>query len=442
MRGIWPIRFVLGTAALLAAVTAAPVAAAQVPDGCPDFHGLPDDALIVPTSYADWPKPPSSHDPFVFTDADETVYSRGIEPMERVDTGGGDDTLFVYDPGNGTGFRAGHGGDTVVFCSMAEYETWVTLGDVSFSPDKQADTVVFEAPVFSGVRPGFVRYIVVDGFVIGTDTLILRVPPSLEVTEQPSPLAGSGTAIAVGDTLIVVEWAEVGADSEAPALLGTASVVIEDALEPEPAPAAALPPPPIPRGCPSLDRPPDGAVVLPPSSLSTLGDKFRRVITGGSDILLLSKLEAEAAVDARTGDDTLFVYRPADNALVSGGPGRDVLVLCSMAGRRAVLVGNETIASFDDDPDTIVIEAAVFDGATPATPRNISIPSFFVGIDTLVLRVPAAMEPMVSVRSQPLGMEIAVGDTRIILGQLAVVFDDRPRPPLEGSGSLIIEPVS
>ena len=444
---------IIACTALLIGLAAMPAGAvAEVPDACPDFDSLPDDALVAPTSYAGWPgdQPDPTHGYSLYaryTDADEIIHSRGLEAWHMIDGGAGDDTLFVHDPGNDIEAMGGPGSDVIVLCSMRHYRAELSLGYPVDFPDEDADTVVIEAAAFGNVAPGLTRRITIYSFDPQRDTLILRVPPSLAVTERPSRL--DGTHIIVGDTVIAVAlwWPEKEGPDRARRLLGSDSLVIEDAAEQPPAAAAATPP--IPAACPSLDAPPSGAVVAPPGSYAQ-GFPILDMVSTADDTILSQGLPVP--LNAMAGDDTLFLYEPAENDpwegfYVTGGAGRDTLVLCSMPVAEGVLVTSGSGLAPDGDADLIVIEAAVFDGIPPGTRRELYIESFAVGSDTLVLRVPAATavtaDAMPATGDRFAQTKIAAGDVLITVTH-PMVRDggDEASFLLPGSGSLIIEPVS
>ncbi len=414
--------------------------AAEIPAACPDYDALPADALVAaPIDYnTQGPGHDDLHDVQGFTDADEVIYSRHLE--RQIEAYDGDDTIFIYDA-HGTSFvYGGRGADTLVLCSMQAYDLYFTLGATA-APDEDPDIVVIEAAAFLSGTPGFARSIIIDGFIVGIDTLVLRVPESMGVAIDSEP-AFNQSIITVGDTRLFISHPLDGMGAPSPFLQADSDRLIVETVdidrERPPVPAE---PRPIPAACLDVREPPEGAVLYPPiegASVNLLDDPNR--LTTGDDLVISRELRADAVLDARGGDDTIFLYEPHGNAMPLGGPGRDVMVICTMTDYSLTIF--PSVGTVDDEPDTIVIETPVFTGVTPGLQRHIEIFSFFVGIDTLVLRVPSTSD--VSVGAGQFGdqTEIVVDETLISVMHPPRDLAGTPGPVLSlGHPGLVIERV-
>ena len=136
-----------------------------------------------------------------FTDADEVIFSQGLE--SEVAALDGDDTVFVYDPHGETFVVGGRGADTLVLCSMRAYDAILIPGDFH-APDEASDTIVIQPAVFASGTPGFARIISIRSFIVGVDTLVLRLPPGMEISLETFP-SYNRTEIVVGDTRLEID---------------------------------------------------------------------------------------------------------------------------------------------------------------------------------------------------------------------------------------------
>ncbi len=117
---------------------------------------------------------------------------RGGRRDRLIDTGAGNDRLYLFDTANGTSASLGAGADLVRVCSMADKSRSLILGLGEDSPlaDVDPDVVVLDAAVFRNVPKGFIRFVRIFKFEPANDRLVISVPEGLDVSFRDEHTGG------------------------------------------------------------------------------------------------------------------------------------------------------------------------------------------------------------------------------------------------------------
>jgi hypothetical protein len=103
-----------------------------------------------------------------------------------VETGRGDDVVYMDRIGDALTVSAGAGSDTLIVCSMRGVSLFLNL-----PLDRFPDRVILAPPVFENVPPGMLRKITIDGFNVANDRVEIRVPDGLSVDRGDAGLGAS-----------------------------------------------------------------------------------------------------------------------------------------------------------------------------------------------------------------------------------------------------------
>jgi hypothetical protein len=193
-------------ALILAAVLAGPAAATTIEELARKGHSLEERTQFTcpePTALGSFSEPvsvaPSPEMPVWadYSGDDDLVRLIGDETELFVSLGTGDDTALLYEAAANTDISGGEGADTIMLCSMTDLIAHIGL--VSIAEDHASDVVVIGSAVFTTVPTGMMRRVLVGGFNAEDDRLVLRAPPHLLESRQPS--AGG---FRIGDVIISV----------------------------------------------------------------------------------------------------------------------------------------------------------------------------------------------------------------------------------------------
>ncbi|MHA6347289.1 hypothetical protein [Roseivivax sp. CAU 1761] len=341
-----------------------------------------------------------------FGDGDDAAVVWGAPGrQDTVVTGWGDDTVYVFEPVDGSAVATGRGRDIVALCTMASLSFGIGLGDGSLLPDAEADAVILGPDAFLGVPDGLRRKISITGVTPENDRVQLRLPPGrsvdrIDVRADWMELAVGAVDVrigftretrrdvATGEVLSVRSAAPFAAAGETAAAPEGAGAGGADAEEPR---------------CADMPALSDWAV---PVVRQNAGMDFH-VYGDGAERIRVEATPEIRAVAAGGGGDVVFIVDPGENAALDLGPGADVALLCSMTELAlSVLMGPH-----DAEPDRLILEAGAFGGIPEGQIRRIVVGNVVAGSDVVVIRPPRGVTA--EFRSLLMGPGYVVGRTEI-----------------------------
>ena len=393
---------------------------------------------------------------------DDIIVDKGSTSglFQAVAGGAGNDRFHVYDAASGSRLYGGAGADRIEVCSVAPGNTHLELatGDGEGSQDADPDTVVLQPAVFDPVPAGFEREVEISDFVSINDRLVLRLPPAERIVFG---LDGTGTpSVTVGSTVVtIVQPAGLGRPFNWNSVIIVPTTATPTAGPPDSSERAPASPKEWAWGSAKtlsgqslkIDAPqPSCATMRSPAGslkLAKASEGVSRTVlasfpylyyTHADDLIRLEGKGKEIWARAGRGDDAIYMFEIGDNSTIDAGSGADKLVLCSMHGVMLTLFLGPN--SVDRQPDTVVLEPAVFLDVPAGFVREISVSGFLSTDDRLLLHLPPGIHASAKRMVGGSAYVITAGRVRITVGTgvagLEIPFDRNAIAIVDGAARM------
>ncbi len=278
------------------------------------------------------------------------------------------------------------------------------LGEDSPLADVDPDVVVLDAAVFRNVPKGFIRFVRIFKFEPANDRLVISVPEGLDVSFRDEHTGG--VDIVVGNVVISIsrsdnfmtknfDWNSVIVAPEGHHFAGGEAA--ENKNEPKTTwrygtgrtlsgNAMAVRDPEL--SCADVAGPGTAArLAHPVNEPDRRWESVVQTYSRGDDLIRLAGTREGYRIYGGRGDDRIYLDDIGDNVRVSGNAGADLVVLCSMHGATV-----EIDLDKDVEPDTVIVNPAVFRGIPKGIERHVTIEGFNWVNDRLIIRVPEGLE--------------------------------------------------